>query len=186
MTVIHSVFSGLLASASIALLLLVSPASAQDAAPEQGISFAAIQPSVLEAIPEISYLNEKGEPLTLSTEKHKLTILHFWATWCVPCVVELPEVDKAVKRLGSKKLQVLALSLDGKNSAKVREFYKANDIKTLSVAMDSDLSAFQSMRSRGLPTTVFINAKGQEIARVEGSLDWDDETTTDFIKDKLK
>jgi thioredoxin-related protein len=52
--------------------------------------------------------------------------------------------------------------------------------------MDSDLSAFQAMKTRGLPTTIFLNEKGEEIARAEGPLDWKNDAVKKFIEEKIQ
>ena len=137
-------------------------------------------------LPTISYSNEAGKKTTLSTKNHKLTALHFWATWCVPCVEELPQVDAAAAKYVDKKFQVIALSLDGKKSDKVKQFFADHKVKTLKPFLDSDMSAFRAAQVSALPTTIFINEKGEEIARIAGPANWEDEELRKFIEGQLK
>lgn len=147
--------------------------------------FALFLPVTVTAFPAIIYSDGNGQQHTLDASKHKLTALHFWATWCKPCIEELPQVNNTQKKYADKDFKVIALSLDGKNIDKVKEFYSANKIDSLELFLDSDMSAFRQLKIRGLPTTVFINSAGKEIATVPGTVNWENEETTDFIERQL-
>lgn len=142
---------------------------------------AEIKKSPKKLITDIVYSDENGKKYELKSNKQRLTALHFWATWCVPCVKELPQVNKAQKKYADKGFKVVALSLDGNNIKNVKTFYKDNKIENLDLYFDSDMNAFQKLRVRGLPTTIFINEKNEEIARAEGDLDWQSGEVEDFI-----
>lgn len=135
--------------------------------------------------PVIHYLDEKGESRTLDASKHKLTALHFWATWCVPCVDELPQVDDAQEIFGEK-LQIVPVALDGKNLTKVQKFYKNHKIVRLPAYLDPTNKAATAAGLKGLPGTLFIDAKGRVIARADGPLDWQQEDVAGFLKARLK
>lgn len=130
-------------------------------------------------VPAISYVDEKGEQKILefgkNTEKNTITALHFWATWCAECIPELPQVDLAQGEYESKGLRVLSISLDGDSEdarAKVQKFFAEHHIKNLAPVFDSNMKAFSALSGRGLPTTIFVDTKGKEIARAEGVIDW--------------
>lgn len=131
------------------------------------------------------YVDKDGKELTLDPSKGKLTALHFWATWCVPCVDELPQVDDAQEIFGSK-LQVIPIALDGRNTAKVEKFYKDHKIDHLPVLLDPTTKTPQQAGLKGLPGTLFIDSKGKIVARGEGPLDWQEESVAKFLKAKLK
>ncbi len=137
-------------------------------------------------LPTIIYSDEQGKEQTFGSKKNKLTALHFWATWCVPCVKELPQIDAIQKKYAGKGFKVIALSLDGKNTDKARKFYNENAINSLALFFDANLSAFQQLKIKGLPTTIFINSKGEEIARTEGDLDWESNEVEEFIDLQIK
>ncbi len=167
----------MLASRCIAILALLSlfspPAAAQpDTAP--------IIAHAPRAVPPFQYIDEKGEQLTLDTERNRLTIVHFWATWCVPCLTELPELDGISGTYTAKGVQIVAISLDA-TPPKVRQFYTEKQIKNLAANLDVRNTGFSAVGARGLPTTVFINRNGEAIARASGPLDWKSSEVTGFI-----
>jgi thiol-disulfide isomerase/thioredoxin len=138
------------------------------------------------ALPDITFSGKDGKSQAVDAGKNKLTALHFWATWCKPCIEELPQLDAAQKQYESKGFRVIALSLDGKDISKVEKFFADNKIESLKLFMDSDMSAFQKLKIHGLPTTIFINSKGEEIARSEGTVTWGSSETKEFIEKQLK
>lgn len=136
---------------------------------------------------KVSYWNTDGKEIMLDASKNKLTALHFWATWCVPCVKELPEVDAIAGRYKGKGLQIIAISMDSPAQiAAVKKFLKLNNIKNLDLYFDLDTRAFRNLQLKGLPSTVFIDWKGVEVWRASGPLEWTSEETTIFLRDTLK
>lgn len=137
-------------------------------------------------MPAISYSDINGKLQTLDFSKNKLTALHFWATWCQPCAIELPIVNAMQQKYPKQGLKIMALSLDGKNIDNVKKFYSENNITSLDILMDANMDSFQKLKLKGLPTTIFINSKGHEIARAEGPLDWESAGVKKFIDERLK
>lgn len=107
----------------------------------------------------------------LTDLKGKPVILHFWATWCAPCVQELPELDTFAKKYGNT-AHIVAVATDGKDVTKIRDFYKSKGIKNLSITFDKSGILARTFRTSALPTTVFINSKGNEIGRIQGVVEW--------------
>lgn len=168
-------FSGLLASC----VLMVSTAFAQE--------FAPITPETPKPAPAAVYKDEKGDVYALNPQENKLTAVHFWATWCVPCIKELSEVDTALATYGSKGFKVVAISLDADDGIpKVKQFFADHKITRLTPYVDFGMASFKASGTNGLPTTIFINAQGQEIARAEGPLAWQKPETITFLESNLK
>jgi thiol-disulfide isomerase/thioredoxin len=138
------------------------------------------------AIPAISHSDQQGKVQNVDFSKNKLTALHFWATWCQPCVIELPAVDAVQQKYIKQGFKIVALSLDGKNIDNVKKFYSENHISSLDILMDANMDSFQKLGLKGLPTTIFINSKGKEIARADGPLDWENPSVGKFIEERLK
>ena len=113
--------------------------------------------------------DELGMQHKIKPSEAKLFIIHFWATWCIPCVRELGELDTVMANYEPKGIKVVAISLDGENMGKVKEFFKTNKVKHLTPFLDTRMMSFQMTQSPGLPTTIFINSKGIEVARAEGA-----------------
>ncbi len=134
----------------------------------------------------LSYMDAQGKQKLVDFSKNKLTALHFWATWCQPCVAELPAVDAAQQKYAGKNFKVTALSLDGKNIDNVKNFYSEKHISNLDIMLDSSMDSFRELGIKGLPTTVFVNSKGNIIARADGPLDWESDSVKRFIESHLK
>lgn len=113
------------------------------------------------------------EPLekNLKDLKGKPVILHFWATWCAPCVAELPDLDVFAQK-HENTAHVVAVATDVKDLSKIRDFYKTKGIKNLSITFDKSGILSRTFRPSALPTTVFINSKGDEIGRIQGAVEW--------------
>lgn len=103
--------------------------------------------------------------------KGKPIILHFWATWCGPCVEELPHLDIYAKK-HENTAHIIAVATDFKDVAKIRNFYKDKGIKNLSITFDKGGILSRAFRASALPTTVFINSHGHEIGRIQGAVEW--------------
>ncbi len=118
------------------------------------------------------------------TKGHRLTAVHFWAIWCVPCLAELPELDATAAAYKDKGFHVVALSLDT-DIRKVESFFTGKAITTLQPLIDANNAAFLAAKLRGLPGTLFFNADGELIARADGPLDWRAKATQDFITARI-
>ncbi len=117
----------------------------------------------------------------VETSGHALTAVHFWATWCVPCVSELPELDAAAATYKDIDFQVVAISLDI-DMVKVKLFFDEKGIRTLAPLLDKNSAAFLTAKLRGLPGTLFFNKEGELIARADGPVDWKSAATITFIE----
>lgn len=136
-------------------------------------------------LPSLNYSDSQGK--TQQVKAHgKLTAVHFWATWCVPCVDEIVDIDKTLKTYKNKGFAVIALSEDGvRNIKNVQQFYKRQKLTSLEVAMDTNMQAMQKIKARGLPTTIFLDSKGMVIGRSQGTMDWRGQEVRSFIEMQL-
>ena len=99
-------------------------------------------------------------------------VLNLWATWCVPCVAEMPALQAMAQALAGDRIAVLPLSSDRGGAATVRKFYEQHDIRGLGVWLDPKGEAARAWGARGLPTTLIVDRGGREVARLEGAIDW--------------
>jgi thiol-disulfide isomerase/thioredoxin len=99
-------------------------------------------------------------------------VVNMWATWCAPCVVELPSLDALAKALAPQDIAVLPLSSDRGGAAAVESWYRQHGITGLPVLLDPKGALARAFNARGIPTTVVINASGRVVARLEGAADW--------------
>ena len=176
-------FHRLLASCRIGLLLLGVPVAAPAFSEE---------PSTLQVVPakpfpNLIYKDANGKGRLLSQDIGKLTIVHFWATWCEACVGEYPQLSDIRKRFADRGLKVVTITMDGlKNTKNVREFYEKYHVGDLPPYFDTGTNAFRQAKTRGLPTSFFIDANGMKIAISEGPLNWQSKDALGFIEFHLR
>ena len=113
-----------------------------------------------------------GNEINLNKYNGKLVIINFWATWCAPCKKEMPSLDKLYQSKNFKNLQVFAVNMEQPNTLKTKKFFDDLNIKKLSIFFDSNLNFVKEFKLRGVPTTVIINKKGEEFARIIGEVDF--------------
>lgn len=125
-----------------------------------------------EPLPDVTVTDPAGNTLHLPDAKGKPTLLNLWATWCAPCVAEMPLLDALAARLGESG-QVLTVSEDMKGAEVVEPFFAQRDFKHLTQWMDpeNDL-AFGFGGGASLPLTVLYDAEGKEVWRMIGGFDW--------------
>ncbi len=125
-----------------------------------------------ELIPDVTVTDPAGAELALRAGDGRPTLLNLWATWCAPCVVEMPLLDTLAAEMGAD-LRVLTVSEDMQGAAAVEPFFAANDYANLPRWMDptNDL-AFAYGGGAVLPLTVLYDAQGREVWRVIGGYDW--------------
>lgn len=120
-------------------------------------------------LPNLSFTGLDGAPVRLAAFRGKPLVLNFWATWCPPCVAELPELDQLA---AGGAVGVLAVSTDRMGAARVAPFLAAHKLPHLTVALDSALDAAHALHVAGFPTTLIIDAAGQLRGRLEGPAAW--------------
>src|SRR5271154_4935428 len=167
--------------AALVVLYVIRPAQASPVPIPP--SLAALMPDATpKAVPAVSVVDANGKVQPLSALKGHVVILNLWATWCAPCVEELPAVGKLAAALGSGKVVIVAVNAGHDDAAKTAAFLKAHGAANLSVYRDPDLSLLTAFGSQGLPFSVVIDAKGREIARASGPMKWDDPKAIAYFK----
>ncbi len=131
------------------------------------------------AAPDIQFEDPDGEPATFADFRGKPLLVNLWATWCAPCVVEMPSLDRLAARQGER-LQVLALS-EGDDRAKVTDFFAARRFAALDPFRDADMAMMTALRIDTLPTTILYDADGKEVWRMTGMAEWDGERALRLI-----
>ena len=117
--------------------------------------------------------------INLSEFEGQLVIINFWATWCAPCREEMPSLDKLQKSETLKNLIILPVNVGQEKAEKSVNFFKELEIENLKLYFDNSINLAKIFSLRGLPTSIIINKKGEEFARIVGSIDFNDK---EFIK----
>lgn len=139
----------------------------------------------LKPVPEITFLNGKGEQVSLKDWRGKVVLLNLWATWCGPCRKEMPALQRLQQTLGSDKFQVVALAVDKAGLEGTRKFLKDNKIEHLATFADPTARDGMKLKVIGMPTSILIDAQGREIGRLIGPAAWDSAEAKRLIKSFL-
>ncbi|PCI41169.1 MAG: hypothetical protein COB46_04560 [Rhodospirillaceae bacterium] len=157
------VISPRLASAQTAEVLPMPPQmTAKMRAPKAG-----------EGALDTPFFNAKKEPLTLSGLKGQGLVVNFWATWCAPCIREMPSLNRLAKSLEGTGVKLITISEDRKALKVVPPFLKAHGWDNLKPYYDEKGKLSRRLDIIGLPSTVLINAEGVFLGRIMGTLEWD-------------
>lgn len=133
-------------------------------------------------VPDTPFLAGDGSKRTLGDYRGKGIVLNFWATWCPPCVREMPQLDRLAALVRGNGVEVLTISEDRKGMELAPKFYKKNALKDLPVLVDQKSGLLRSLKVKGLPSTILITADGREIGRVLGVAEWDSIEIVDFVR----
>ena len=115
-----------------------------------------------------------GNEIDLNDYHGKLVIINFWATWCKPCKKEMPSLDRLYQDKSFKNLQVFAVNMEQPNKLKTQNFFADLNIQKLEIFFDQNLNFVKEFKLRGVPTTILINKKGEEFARIIGEVNFQD------------
>lgn len=135
----------------------------------------------VKTVPTLQFLDEDGEKLSLEKFRGRVVVLNLWATWCSPCLEEMPTLDRLQQQLKPLGVVVVALSLDRGGPKAVREYYDENGIENLDVYVDPSMKAQSDLTVIGLPTTILIDRQGNERGRLVGPAAWDDAKAADLV-----
>ena len=117
----------------------------------------------------------------ISSSEKKILLLNFWATWCAPCIKEIPELLELKKKFKND-VEIYFVSVDSNVKKTVPKFLKKNKLKNLKVLNDEKLKISNKFGVKVMPTTVIINKKFEEVAQVKGYVDWSSSKYVDLIK----
>ena len=131
---------------------------------------------------EINFKNINNEIINLNKFENSLVIINFWATWCAPCIEEMPSLDRLQVNPIFKNLQIIPINVGRDNVKKSKNFYEKLNISNLEIYFDKDMELANKFLLRGLPTTVFINKKGEEFARVIGFINFDNKKIIEWLQ----
>jgi thiol-disulfide isomerase/thioredoxin len=125
----------------------------------------------LSAAPELPIFDRAGVKTDLTKEKDRLLIVHFWATWCPPCVEEIPALSKFWEQYKNRGISLYAISVD-KDWKTVDDFLKKTP-SAIPLFHDPGAATAKRFGSSQYPETYIVNKAGRVLFRVQGAVDWD-------------
>jgi thiol-disulfide isomerase/thioredoxin len=167
----------------VAILVLVASAvgATAQAPSEPDVKIGQFIPAATpQPAPEMSFDGLDGKPLTLTEFKGKLVVFNLWATWCQPCVKEMPSLEKLQARLGPA-LVVLAVSEDHGGADVVTPFIAKLDLDKIRIGLDPKSTAIHMLSARGLPTSLVVDPGGNVAGKVEGAAEWDSDRMVEIL-----
>ncbi|HKJ04951.1 MAG TPA: TlpA disulfide reductase family protein [Geopsychrobacteraceae bacterium] len=130
--------------------------------------------------PDFTLEDMQGNKVSLSDFKGKIVMINFWATWCPPCIEEMPSMEKLYKKLGKEDFVILAINIEPDAREYVAEFLAKNPY-TYPVLLDGESLVQELYGAYRLPETVIVNRQGEIVNRVVGGRDWMDETMIQLL-----
>ena len=133
--------------------------------------------------PDIGFVDAMGKPFNLADFHGRYVLVNLWATWCAPCINELPELARLQKELPQDRITVVPLDvLERLDAEKLGEFLMTHRADGLPVYIDRDRATQRGFIANELPLTVLIDAQGREVARAAGGQKWDDPASAAYLK----
>jgi thiol-disulfide isomerase/thioredoxin len=125
-------------------------------------------------VPDLEFLDVNGQPLRIADFTGQARLINLWATWCAPCVKEMPSLDRLQEAMPRDRFIVLPISVDGPSKAKVKPFYKERNLLDLHIYYENkERKAMSVLGVSVLPTSILVDPAGRELGRLEGDADWD-------------
>jgi thiol-disulfide isomerase/thioredoxin len=132
--------------------------------------------------PDVTFEDGDGRPVKLSVFRGRPVLVNFWATWCGPCVVEMPSLDAlAARETGN--LEIIAISQDIGGRQKVTDFFAQRNFARLEPYLDARMDLMTALGLQELPTTILYDSEGEEVWRMTGMADWRGEREARLLRE---
>ncbi|MGR3968647.1 TlpA family protein disulfide reductase [Shewanella sp. 1180_01] len=131
-------------------------------------------------VPEVPFIDEAGKTQTLKQHQGKLVLVNLWATWCAPCLREIPELQHLKKDYQGKNIAIVPISID-EDPKDVRPFLTQHNFSDYQTWFDPTQNIEQIIPANVVPATYFFDAKGNLVGFVRGYLDWGDKDVAPYL-----
>lgn len=131
--------------------------------------------------PGATFQDPDGQPVSLADFRGKPLLVNLWATWCAPCVAEMPTLDALARREPGLKVLTVSQDLDGR--AKVDAFFAQRDFTAIEPYLDPELKLMSELRIGTLPTTILYDADGKEVWRMTAMENWTGSRAAKLLKE---
>lgn len=137
-----------------------------------------------EEAPAMPFVGPDGGPATLATFRGKPLLVNLWATWCAPCIAEMPALDRLAAR-EKERLQLVAISQDMAGKRAVEPFFAQAKLTTLKPYIDKENVLMLALKSETLPMTILYDSEGREMWRITGAFDWEGPAARKLLDESL-
>lgn len=127
---------------------------------------------VPKAPPKAVFYDADGNPVRFTDFQGKIVLVNVWSKACPQCIVELPMLDALQKSFGDVKFKIVPLSVGGESAGQLTLFFRRKNLKNIRPYVDPASQAALASGVSGLPTTLLLNEKGEEIGRIRGIAEW--------------
>jgi len=132
--------------------------------------------------PDVSWKDVEGKKVTLKNFEGAVVMLNLWASWCAPCIRELPSINRLQAGFSSDKFAVVALNIDRGGKAIASRSKQKLKLDQLQLYLDQDNSVAKKLKIKTLPTTIIFDAKGRELGKMEAAAEWDGKAAYSLIQ----
>jgi cytochrome c biogenesis protein CcmG/thiol:disulfide interchange protein DsbE len=133
--------------------------------------------------PDFALDDLAGKQVTLKEQRGKVVFLNFWATWCAPCIQEMPTMEKLHQDFGKDGLVILAINFQEPPN-QVKEFFREHNF-IFTALLDRDGKVFELYQAWGLPMSTIVNKRGELVGKVAGYRDWHGEEARQLFQQLL-
>ncbi|HEY4546531.1 MAG TPA: TlpA disulfide reductase family protein [Pedomonas sp.] len=133
------------------------------------------------SMPSQGFKAQDGKRVKLADFQGKVVVLNLWATWCAPCVKEMPQLDRLQGMYPAEDLAVLTVSIDTRGWRVVAPFWEKHNFQNIQPYFDQTRMLLDAFKAGTVPLTIIYDRQGKEIARVPGAAEWDAKPATDLI-----
>ncbi len=137
------------------------------------------------ARPSHTFVDPEGVERTLADFEGQVILVNYWATWCAPCVVEMPSLDELQARYGGDNFQVVTISAD-RRIEEAEQFFAENDLPNLPIYHDNSFAGPTAVGARGLPMSIIYDARGFEMGRMPRDAEWNTEDAYALIETAIR
>lgn len=123
--------------------------------------------------PDLAWRDAEGNEMRLGDFRGRVVLINFWATWCIPCVRELPSMDRLQTKLGGSEFTVLAVNVDAGGKYAAEPFLAKLSLAALPLYLDQRAALSRAMGVSVMPTSILYDRNGRELGRLEGGAEWD-------------
>ena len=130
---------------------------------------------------DLTFLDSQNTQLNLDNYRGNLILLNFWATWCAPCKEEMPSLDSLQVNEKLDNLKIFPINVGQDNTNKSKKFFEDLGVQNLKPYFDSPITLAKKFGLRGIPTSILFNKKGEEFARIIGSINFQDKKFIEWL-----